>query len=71
MLPLLVVYLILCLVGMSGEGWARKVSPKTRNESFVANFLLVNLTHGHVYFMKKKRLECEIKVSLGYYFAFC
>ena len=40
MLPLLTVYLILYLIGISGNGWAKKIPPKMRNNSFVASFHL-------------------------------
>ena len=40
MLPLLAVYLILCLDSMSGEVWAEKLPPNTRNGFVVDSFLL-------------------------------
>ena len=38
MLPLLAFPLILCLVSMSGEGWAKILSPKIRNNLVVTIF---------------------------------
>ena len=40
MLTLLAVSLILCLVSISGEGWAKKLPPKMHNRSVFASFLL-------------------------------
>ena len=42
-----------------------------RNKSVVAKFLLSNFAHGVMsIFVKNERLECEIKVPLGYYYKF-
>ena len=40
MLPLLAVSLILCLFSIPGNGWAKKLPPKTQNEFVVASFCL-------------------------------
>ena len=38
MLPLLAVSLILCLVSMSGKGWAKKAPPRTQNYFIITSF---------------------------------
>ena len=70
MLPLLAVSLISCLVGMSGEGWAKTCLQNCGISSSSPVFTQQFRPWCHVRFVKNKRLECEMKVSLGYYYVF-
>ena len=70
MLPLLAVFLILCLVGMSDKGWAKTLPPKMQNNYVVANFHFAILSVVSCPFRENERLEREIKVYLGYYSVF-
>ena len=71
MLPLLAFSLILCLVSMSGKGWAKNLPPKTRNEFVVASFpSRQSRPLCHVCFVKNENVGCEIKASLRYYSTF-
>ena len=63
MLLLLEFSLILCLVSISGEGWAKQLPPKMLNESFVASFFLESHPWCHFRSVKNERLECEITVT--------
>ena len=60
--------LIFCLFVISGKGWAKKFPPKNWNESVVASFSWKYHPWCNFYLMKNERLECEIKVFLGYYY---
>ena len=70
MLPLLAVSLVLCLVGISGEGWEKKIYQKCRMSLSLPVFVRKCCPWCHVNFVKNERLECEIKVPLGYYSVF-
>ena len=48
----------------------QKMPPKMLNESVIAFFDQKYCPWCHVRFVKNKRIECEIKVPLGYYSIF-
>ena len=45
------------------QGMSEKLPPKSWNEFIVASFSQQCLPCGHIRFVKKDMLECEIKVS--------
>ena len=64
-------FLDFLLVSMSGEGWAKILPPKTAEQSLSSPvFTRQPRPWCHLRFMQNERLECEIKVSLGYYSVF-
>ena len=69
MLPLLIVYLILYLVSISGKKWANKCHHKCGMSLSLPVFDQQYRPWCHFHFIKNERLECEIKVPLGYYSA--
>ena len=70
MLPLLEVALILCLVSILDKKWAKNCHHKCGMSLSLQVFAWQYLPLRHVRFVKNERLECEIKVSLGYFSAF-
>ena len=47
------------------QGMKKKLPSKMRNESVVAIFAQKYCPWCHVHFVKNKRVDCEIKASLG------
>ena len=52
------------------QGMGKKLITKIHNESIVASFARKYFPWSHVHFLINEILECEIKVSLGYYSVF-
>ena len=73
MLNLLTIFLVLCLVIMSGEVWVKNFHQKRRMSFTLPDFAWRSCPGCHVRFVKNERLEWvtdEIKVSLGYKYTF-
>ena len=70
MVTLLAIYLILCLLSTSCKGWVENRTPEMRNDYVVTIFTRQPHPWCHVHFLKYEKLECEIKVPLGYYYVF-
>ena len=51
----------------SGQGMGKKLPQRIQNESVATSFAQKSCPWFLVYFVKNERLECEIKVPLGYY----
>ena len=70
MLTLLAVLLILCLVSMLGEIWEKNCHQKCGIRLFSSFFIRKYHPWCHTLFMRNESLECEINVSLRYYYSF-
>ena len=70
MLPLQAVSLILSLVSISDKKWEKNCHNKCVMSLSLQVFAWKSRPWCHICFVENERLECKIKVSLGYYSAF-